>query len=174
MENQNYNSLTQKLIRSGILQSDSNESENIFETAVFPEEKNVFIQNSVKKDKKIPKNKKRLNNYDLELLKNENTKYSLKPRPLEIIKRFLNFKQNKITNGSSCISEKILFAFFPDAYRIKLTKEALNKLVEFDVDAKTLFDKTIPYGERENRYENLVKYLKYANEIQTKLKESLD
>ena len=43
--------------------------------------------------------------------------------------------------------------------------------LKYPTTSKTLLDKTIPYGENELRYGDLVKYLNYANEIQTRLRE---
>ena len=46
----------------------------------------------------------------------------------------------------------------------------MSKFAELNIDTQTLLDKTIPYGENETRYEDLVKFLNYANELQTRLK----
>ena len=72
------------------------------------------------------------------------------------------------------ISELFLYKFFPKVYRAKLIKKAIAKMLELNLDAKSLLDKTIPYGEGESRYEDLVKYLNYANELQTKLKKNFN
>ena len=47
------------------------------------------------------------------------------------------------------------------------------KFDELNIDTKALLDKTIPYGESEGRYKDLIKYLNYANEIQTRLKKKI-
>ena len=50
----------------------------------------------------------------------------------------------------------------------------MSKLLELNIDTKTLLDKTIPYGEGEARYGDLIKYLNFANEIQTRLKKKIN
>ena len=49
----------------------------------------------------------------------------------------------------------------------------MKRLKELNIDTQKLLEKTIPYGEGETRYQNLVKYINYANEIQIKLKKQI-
>ena len=60
-------------------------------------------------------------------------------------------------------------SFFPKIYKARLAKDALQKLKELDIDTRELLNKTIPYGEEQARYDGLIKYIKYANEIETKI-----
>ena len=147
MENNEYNSLTEKLIQSGILQSndEENNSANFFNT------KNSHTQNPKEENKSAqpPVSRKRINNYDLELLNEADVK--------------IDFE-----NKSNL--QKILYKFFPKLYEFKVAKDAIQKMTELGIDTNRLLDKTVPYGENELRYKNLVKFIQYANEIQTRLK----
>lgn len=179
MENPQYNSLTEKLIQNGII-SASDDAQNLF--GIIPDEDmshSPFVEKPIEAPKaEIPEikeeiNRKRLNNYDLELLKDNKEKTKVH-QSFKIIKRFLNFKENMAQKGQSKLSERFFFTFFPKLYKAKLVKDAMAKLNELNIDTKTLLDKTIPYGEGENRYKNLIKYLNYANEIQTNLKKKIN
>lgn len=136
MGNSNFNSLTEQLISDGILSSKNNE--NFFEKNTF-----TAVDTPIETVEK-PLPKKRLNNYDLELINNSNE---------ELINKASGFK-------------RIIYKIFPKLYKAQLIKEAMEKFLELNIDPKTLLDKTIPYGEAEIRYKDLVKYLKYATEIQ--------
>jgi len=149
MQNNEYNSLTEKLIQSGILQANNNEDNesndiNFFNAPVNSEE----IDEVSEKTEPQNINRKRINNYDLELLKNN--------------KKSQDVSENNV--------QKLIYKFFPKLYEFKVAKDALQKMNELGIDTNTLLDKTVPYGEGELRYKNLVKFIKYANEIQTKLK----
>lgn len=205
MENNNYNSLAQQLIQNGILQSEnsefeniSNDKNNIFENfyginvdedmthspfikPVIEEKKEDIVESDFEsfetEDKIKEKNRKRINQYDLDMIKNSvedetvakafNFKMAAS---LKVLNRFLNFKKNKLNKPVPTNFEEMVFRLFPKLYNAKIVKEAISKLLELDIDAKELLDKTIPYGEGENRYEDLIKYLSYANQIQKKLK----
>ena len=144
MQNSEYNSLTEKLIQSGIIKPDA-QAEEDFGANFFSGAPSEEVQEELKE----PTNKgKRLNNYDLELLENSKN---------EEIK-----EENKL--------QKIIYKFFPKLYEFKVAKAAIQKMDELGIDTNALLDKSIPYGEGEIRYKNLVKFIKYANEIQTKLK----
>ena len=147
MENNEYNSLTEKLIQSGILQSDNEENNS----ANFFNAKNINAQNLKEENKSAqpPTSRKRINNYDLELLNEADVK--------------IDFE-----NKSNL--QKILYKFFPKLYEFKVAKDAIQKMAELGIDTNRLLDKTVPYGENELRYKNLVKFIQYANEIQTRLK----
>ena len=92
----------------------------------------------------------------------------------DIVKRFLTIKETMLNNGSGNNLEIFLYKFFPKLYKAKLIKESMSKLLELNIDTKTLLDKTIPYGEGEARYGDLIKYLNFANEIQTRLKKKIN
>jgi len=151
MENNEYNSLTEKLIKSGILQPENpikEESINFFnaknsDSEIEPE---PLQEESVKKE---TTSRKRINNYDLELL--EKTEGGSNPFD----------SKNKF--------EELFFKFFPKLYEIKIAKNAIQKLNELGIDTNSLLEKSVPYGENELRYKNLVKFINYANEIQAKL-----
>ena len=149
MKNNEYNSLTQKLIQSGILQENTDKKEDS-DVINFFNAKNLDaeIPNKISPSKKSS-NKKRINNYDLELLENSDCPINLE-------------------NESNL--KKILYKFFPKLYAFKVAKDAVQKMTELGIDTNALLDKSVPYGEGEIRYKNLVKFIKYANEIQTKLK----
>jgi len=186
MENQKYNSLTDKLIQNGIIQSPSEQEKNISSGNFFKEMKSEIIpeesfdvpqiNQTPSNELKALKNKKRINEYDLELIKNIGSKTQSKnlTNPIDIVKRFLDFKNSSLNNGNASVYELFLYKFCPRIYRAKLIKKAIKKMLELNLDAKSLLDKTIPYGEGESRYEDLVKYLNYANELQTKLKKKFN
>ena len=173
MNNPLYNSLKEKLMQDGILPSadskieQDNNNENFFESEY----------KKTQEDKKEPliKSKKRLNQYDLDLIENvqNTTAPENKKNPCESIKRFLNFKQIKLDNGNAGFFEILFYKFFQKIYKAKLVKQAMTKFLELNIDAQNLLNKTIPYGENETRYEDLIKYLNYANELQTRLKKKI-
>ncbi len=166
MENRAYNSLAQKLIQNGILPSDD-KTPNFFET----NQTNPIIEEEIEKDK----NKKRINKLDLDILEKEPISNTINFKTvalLKLLKRFIDFKQNKAKKNDLKM-ENLFFKFFPKLYKAKLVKDALNQLLELNIDAKTLFDKTIPYGENDIRYQDLIKYINCANEIQTNLKKEI-
>ncbi len=168
MENNAYNSLEEKLIQSGIIKQ-GNEPENIFEKMQKEDETSTsFVEIPEDFQKNDMPNKKRLNEYDLNLLQEQIKNDS--PRSFETVKRFLNVKENSLTKKKNFSLERLFLTFFPKIYKAKITKEALKKLGELNIDTKTLLDKTIPYGEEEIRYKNLIKYLNFANEIQNNVK----
>lgn len=176
MNNSNYNSLTQKLMQSGIIPSDNNDMQNedINLFGIVPDENmenSPFVEHSVEIPEAMKK-RKRLNKSDFEMISDENISPEY-DNSFEIIKRFLNFKQNLASKGALGNIETFLFAFFPKLYKAKLAKDAMSKLKELNIDAKKLLDKTVPYGEGEMRYQNLIKYISYANEIQTKIKKEI-
>ena len=171
MNNSNYDSLTEKLIQSGIIQSNQNQKsdtnmQNPFEQIQL-EEKITSSTNeyAIEIPKAMQKSKKRLNKSDFEMV-SENTD----EQAPKIIARFLNFKENLASKGALNAFENFLFTFFPKLYRAKLAKDAMSKFKELNIDTKKLLDKTIPYGESETRYQNLIKYINYANQIQTKIR----
>ena len=173
MENSKYSSLTQKLIQNGILSEDEKEIQvsNIdsFYGIELDEDmsNSPFIEKPIEAREPEIKNKKRINQYDLELLNNDDENFKSN-NAFKIIRRFLNLKQNQANK-----LERLLFALFPNLYKVKLAKDAMKRLEELNIDTKKLLEKTIPYGEGEIRYQNLVKYINYANEIQVKLKKQI-
>ena len=167
MEDYNYNSLANQLLENGIISSNEgnyelnlSNGENFFEKVEEKQETPQAPQTS----------HKRLNEYDSALIKNASKpideNFSDK---LNIVKRFLEFKKTMLAKGKIGFIEYLEYKFFPKIYRAKLVKEAMNKLHSLNINANELLDKTIPYGENESRYDNLVKYLNYANELNTKL-----
>ncbi len=165
MENSAYDSLTQKLIQNGILPSQNTEGENFFETH----------SNPIVEEAKEPKNKKRINRYDLDLIEKDSISNTINFKTvalLKVLKRFVDFKQNKAKNNSFKL-ENLFFKFFPKLYKAKLVKDAFSELLALNIDAKTLLDKSIPYGEEDERYQDLVKYINCANEIQANLKKKI-
>ena len=180
MENSNYNSLAQNLIEQGILQSESklqktDELKDLY--GIVPDEdmnNSPFIEKPITEEKTSKKKqKKRINQYDLELLSNSEEEV-LNTSSFKTIKRFIDFKQKLASRKAFWNIENFLFTFFPKLYKIKLAKDAMSKLAELNIDTKKLLEKTVPYGESEARYENLIKYIVYANEIQVKLKKKID
>lgn len=114
----------------------------------------------------IHRTNRRLNQYDLELIKNSASS--------DFITNAINFctisslkmlKNDKVEN--------LFFKFFPKLRKAKMIKDSMARLETLNKDAKILLDKTIPYGESEMRYDDLIKYLNYANEIQTRLKRKI-
>ncbi len=165
MENSAYNSLTQKLIQNGIIPSSEAEGDNFFEV-----QSNPIIKEEIE-----PKNKKRINQYDLDIIEKDSISNTINFKTialLKVLKRFIDFKQNKAKKNNLKV-ENLFYKFFPKLYKAKLVKEAMNQLFELNIDAKTLLDKSIPYGESDSRYEDLIKYINCANEIQTNLKKKI-
>ncbi len=170
MNNPLYNSLTEKLIQDGILSSpdifyQEDDSKNFFKSE--NEEKTTTSNEGELKTKK------RLNHYDLDLIDNSENTIKPEKNPYDSIKRFLNFKQIKLENGNATLFELLFSKFFPRLYKARLVKEAMSKFIELNIDTETLLNKTIPYGENETRYKDLIKYLNYANELQTRLKKKI-
>ena len=58
--------------------------------------------------------------------------------------------------------------------RVSHTSSIEDIKKELNIDTNKLLDKTIPYGEGEMRYQNLIKYISYANEIQAKIKKEIN
>ena len=166
MENNAYDSLTQKLIQNGILPSEDSAKSNFFETGVT---------DPIKEEIPEQKNKKRINHLDLDIIEKESITNTINFKTvalLKVLKRFIDFKQSK-AQKNSIMFENLFFKFFPKLYKAKLVKDALNQLLELNIDAKTLLDKTIPYGENDVRYQDLIKYINCANEIQINLKKKI-
>lgn len=174
MEENLYSSLEEKLIQSGIIKQ-GNEQENIFYNTSEQEGFETGYHVDIPEDfqnHNVFGSKKRLNEYDLNLLKEKIEQDS--PRSFQAVKRLLSVKENKISKANSFSLERLFFIFFPKIYKAKIAKDALKKLGELNIDTKALLDKTIPYGEEEIRYKNLIKYLNFANEIQNTVKRKCD
>lgn len=177
MEDYSYNSLANQLLENGIISSNEgnyelnlSNGENFFEKV----EEDNFPKTDIEEKQKTPQapqtSYKRLNEYDSALIKNVSNPIEENfGDKLNIVKRFLEFKKTMLTKGKIGFIEYLEYKFFPKIYRAKLVKEAMNKLHSLNINANELLDKTIPYGENESRYDNLVKYLNYANELNTKL-----
>ena len=177
MSDLNYNSLVEKLKQSGIIPNEEIEeksSENIFERISEENETTSPFSNlETEIPQEFKKPHKRLNKSDIEMVSEDNNA-QISDNSYKIIKRFLNFKQKLASKGSLNSIENFLFAFFPKLYKAKLVKDAMIKLKELNIDTQKLMEKTFPYGENEARYENLVKYINYANEIQTKINKEIN
>ena len=176
MKNSEFNSLKQSLINNGLLSyetdSKNDESENFF--VITPDE-NMANSPFIKKDetKNYIKKRKRLNKSDFDLILESQDSGRIESLDLvKTLKRFINFKETLAQKGALGLFEYLLFKIFPKIYKAKLAKDAMQKLTELDIDAKILSDKTIPYGENEKRYNDLIKYICYANELQVKIKKS--
>lgn len=169
MNNSNYNSLTEKLMQSGLIKSEESDKnkDNFFEVAL--EEKNVTSNHNIEIPEALQKKTKRLNKSDFEMV-SQNSNNSINLTPMRLIQRFINIKQSQASKGSLNFAENFLFAFFPRLYKAKLARNAMKKLKELNIDTSKLLDKNIPYGEGEIRYQNLIKYISYANEIQTQIR----
>lgn len=175
MGNSNYDSLAKKLMQNGILPN-NNEVSDIEENFFKTESMGSGIESPFDEEKiEIPKalqKTKRLNKSDFEMVSDKDE--ILVDSSFKTIRRFIDFKQNLASKGALSAVENFLFAFFPKLYKAKLARDAMVKLKELNIDTNKLLDKTIPYGEGEIRYQNLIKYLSYANEIQTKIKNKIN
>ena len=154
MENNNYNSLTDRLIQNGIIANPTQESQNFFEAyrdaSVENNSDSPFAQQSQKTD---IADSNRINEYDLDLIRKKSGK---------------NHTKTKKKLG---LYDSFLLKFFPKLYRAKLVKQAMKRISDLNIDTALLFNKTIPYGESEIRYGDLIKYLVCANELQVELSE---
>ena len=171
-----YNSLTKKLIEDGIIKDTTSDTSelNIFSIGLNNEASSAsYVEAPIESIKQEPIISKRLNKSDYEMV-SESLDDSVSNNSFKLIKRFLSIKQNLASKGALNHLENFLFAFFPKLYKAKLARDAMAKLKELNIDTQKLLDKTIPYGEGEIRYQNLVKFLNFANEIQTNIKKKLD
>ncbi len=157
MENSNYSSLTDKLIQNGIISNPNKDMSNFFENAKTPDSSEFndnpsFSSNNILiPDGIYPDSKKRINEYDMNLLRAGKHSVDL----------------NKVKSNN--IYDSFLSRFFPKIYKAKLIKKAMKCMRNSNIDTSSLFNKTIPYGESEIHYRELVKYLVLANELQSKL-----
>lgn len=168
MKNHSYNSLTQKLIQNGILSSDLDNNENFFEIPqTTPVVENLAVEEH--------RDKKRINQLDLDIIPKAAISNTINFKTialLKVLKKLVDFKKDK-GNNKDLKLKNLFFRFFPNLYKAELVKNAMNELLELNIDAKALLDKTIPYGERDSRYEDLIKYISCANEIQANLKKKI-
>lgn len=154
-----YNSLAKQLIQSGILHDDTQNP--IIENNFFKSPEGILFDKEVKETKEINENlenienKKRINQYDLEFLEDKEQ---------SIQKGFFN----NIKNIFKKDEQKVLFKIFPNLQKAKAAKETMDKLKKLNIDTQKLLDKSIPYGEKDLRYKNLVKYLNVVNEVRLK------
>ena len=171
-----YNSLTKKLIEDGIIKDTTSDTSdyNIFSIGLNNEsEESFFAEKPIETINPEKTISKRLNKSDYEMV-SESLDENISNNSFKLIKRFLSIKQNLASKGALNHLENFLFAFFPKLYRAKLARDAMAKLKELNIDTQKLLDKTIPYGEGEIRYQNLVKFLNFANEIQTNIKKKIN
>lgn len=180
MNNSNYNSLEEKLKQSGMLPKTSEQlnEENLELLFGIKADQDMthspFINEKIEIPKAMQKAKKRLNQSDFEMISDITNSDIASFGAFRLIRRFLNIKQNLASKGALGNIENFLFAFFPRLYKAKLARDAMIKLKELNIDTNKLLDKTIPYGESETRYQSLIKYISYANEIQTKIKKKIN
>lgn len=189
-QNQKFNSLKDILIQGGIMPEENiqKDYQQINFEEDFDEEKiNSFFHNEteiisqdfkeeIHQKENSNNEKRRLNKYDLELINSEYIKKYNKEKitnPILILKRFIDFKNNLALNHKVGFFEALLFKIFPKIYKAFLIKEAMNKMVSLNIDTNNLKDKNIPYGEEENHYDDLIKYINYANKVQFKLKSKI-
>ena len=168
----NYNSLTEQLIQNGIIKNETSDknTDELFGIELDEDMNNSpFVERPIEIPKALQKKSKRINQTDMEMLSEDSDENNVS-NSFKTIKRFLKIKESLASKGSLGNIENFLFAFFPKLYKAKLVRDAMAKLKELNIDANKLLDKTIPYGESETRYQSLIKYLSYANEIQTKIK----
>jgi len=121
------------------------------------------------------KNKKRINRFDLDIIEKDSISNTINFKTvalLKVLKKFINSKENQAKKSNLKI-ENLFIKFFPKLYKAKLVKDAMNQLLELNIDAKLLLDKNIPYGENDSRYQDLIKYINCANEIQINLKKKI-
>jgi len=172
MENNIYNSLTEKLIQNGILTNEKPQTEI---PQIINEERNIFKQNaSVEIPKYMLPSKKRLNQLDLELLNKRTVPFDKTKKTflkIGVLNRFINYEKNiHGINKKNHFIDRLLYTFFPKIHKAKLVKEAMMIFSKLEIDVSELADKSIPYGEAEDRYQNLIKYIKFANDIQIDIK----
>ncbi len=145
----NYNSLKDQLIRNGILPSNNADgSQNFFEFSIesntTPDTKEEIRQNPAQTNPISPSYNRRLNTSDVEIIE-EIDKTGLK-----------KYKDN------------FLFRVFPKLKQAKVAKEILKKIGDLNIDTNNLLEKSVPYGENDSRYENLVRYINAVNEANIK------
>ena len=175
MNNLNYDSLANVLKQNGMIPQ--SESVELVEDNFFNVKTSDFSLNEMQQEKSVEipkalrKESKRLNHSDMEMICDSKLLQNSNRR---IVRRFLNFKENMASKGSLGFFETCLFALFPKIYKAKLAKDAMRKINELNIDIEKLSDKNIPYGEGEMRYQSLIKYISFANEIQTKIKKEID
>lgn len=152
-----YNSLAKQLIQSGILPDDVQNP--IIENNFFKSPNGILSKEDEINPETEPKNlenKKRINQYDLEFLEDEKQTVS---------KGFIGNIKNILKKDE----QKVLFKIFPNLQKAKIAKETIDKLQKLNIDTQKLLDKSIPYGENDLRYKNLVKYLSVVNEVNSKI-----
>ncbi len=150
---------------------------NYSELSVSFDENNFF--NTKKEEVVVEKIEKpatklnRLNDYDGNILSNVAT---IKPT-----KKTFRENLEKITNPKIQLQKLIpksfedLFAlFFPNLYKSTKVRETLKRLKELNKIAQELATTKIPYGENNERYDELFESLKEACSIQTKLKKKIN
>ncbi len=162
MENNKFKSLAQQLIQDGILSQNLSYDDEIANFYDIKADENIENSPFAQKpdlQSKNPVHKKRINMYDANLTDDKQNKNT-------------ENKTTKLRFGDININ-KVLFKLFPRFYKAKLAKEAMKKLNALNINADNLREKTIPYGENEIRYNELIKYISTANEIQQNLNEKL-
>lgn len=138
---------------------------NFFNT----KEQEVVVEKIEKPTKTKPN---RLNDYDGNILSNV---ASIKPT-----KKTFRENLEKITKPKIQLENLIpksfedLFAMlFPNLYKSTKVRETLKRLKELNKIAQELATTKIPYGENNERYDELFESLKEACSIQTKLKKKI-
>lgn len=152
MDKSVYNSLTNQLIQNGIISNENLPNES--DTVNFFEVNTENNANQEENNNLKASFKKRLNSFDNEAVGVQNS---------------IKAENSKLSN-----KEKFFIRFFPKLYKAYLAKNALKELTELDINTDELLNKSIPYGEEESRYKNLIKYLKYANDIQVRIKKKFN
>lgn len=146
------------------------------EMSVNFDENNFF--NTKKEEIKIEKEPEkpvkltRLNDYDGNILSNVATIKPSKRTIKEKIEKIMKPKfqvQNLIPKSF----EDLFALFLPSLYKSTKVRETLKRLKELNKIAHELATTKIPYGENNERYDELFESLKEACTIQTKLKKKI-
>lgn len=149
------------------------------EVSVNFDENNFFNTKETKKEEKniIEKPEKqtklnRLNDYDGNILSNVATIKTTKKSFRENIEKITKPKiqlQNLVPKSF----EDLFAMLFPNIYKLTKVRETLKRLKELNKIAQELATTKIPYGENNERYDELFESLKEACSIQTKLKKKI-
>ena len=131
----------------------------------------VFSENFFKEDKrsktiKLPE-KDRLNGLDSEIIAKNSM--PTKKDTIKIEKEILKAKNFLEKNDKNTLLKR----FFPELYKRRMLKKTLNQIDSLNKASSILYEKQIPYGESDKRYQNLIIYLSEVNLLQAKLNKKI-